>query len=272
MKKLALILVGCLTCASAHATWPHNTKTVSLANGTIVAKLDPFRSQALAIVDAKGATVRSFHLAELISGITTNQLGEVIDCSEAALDEMNWSSAGCWWYENSIAFVDASESFLIIRLSSQRTITVDLAKQSLLPSVPVQIQKEVADTIRTTAIRLLGSSEAKDRETGAIMCGQLRVEEAIPRLKELLTDPAAYLCEYNPGPSGHECAHQYIVRRAAVFALLQMDVVTIGHVVLDEPDPEAAQEADERMADLERQDELKARAQKEAPKLPEGAR
>ena len=51
----------------------------------------------------------------------------------------------------------------------------------------------VQPELTKTVLLMLCSEEANDRKTGALLCGQEKLPEAIPALKKLLSDPAWFM-------------------------------------------------------------------------------
>ena len=96
--------------------------------------------------------------------------------------------------------------------------------------MPPEVQEQIRTILIKKAIKLLSSQEPKDRQTGAIACGQLQIEESIPKLKELLQDENYYTTNLPK-----EWTRVYYVRKAAKTALEQMKE-SVDNIVIEEPD------------------------------------
>ena len=92
------------------------------------------------------------------------------------------------------------------------------------------LEKEADDTLRMTALRMLDSKESRERQTGAIICGQLRIREALPKLKGLLSDENSYTTNVPK-----KWTRVYFVRKAAKKALEDLGE-TANNIVVEELD------------------------------------
>ncbi len=221
MKDTLGILASCLVTVSAFATDPWPTERVRLKDGTLVATLQPKWEEALVLFDTKLNAVKTFSVDVLCPG--TNMESEVQS-----------STAGTIWYQNAIAFTDSTGGFLAIRLASQRIILVDLTSRALTNQIPDRLREEIARSTREKALKLLGSYEPFKRQTGAILCGQLRIREAVPQLKSLLSDTDYYTTYYTTNLP-LQWFRKYYVRKAAKDALEAMGQKPSG-VIIEEPD------------------------------------
>jgi hypothetical protein len=154
------------------------------------------------------------------------------------------------WHRQAICLFDRSERFLAIRLASGRCMVLDLQERTWWPGLPPEIAREVLGGMRARVTALLASDEAWERETGAIHAGSLRMEEAIPRLQELLRDEVTISQRsYTSGrPTSSKTQMVYFVRVAAKDALLAM-MVDPGEVVT-EFEPEQVQRYDRATGQL----------------------
>jgi hypothetical protein len=140
------------------------------------------------------------------------------------------STAGLLWYRDSISFFDKSETHLVMRLRWGRFVVVDLLTRSASLNMPPELRLEVDETVRRQVLAWLKSSDARERENGARYAGDLKLHEAIPRLRELTTDPTKGDYKNGDGP----WVKSYWVRKAAVNALKEMNIV-VKDVLLEEP-------------------------------------
>ncbi len=186
---------------------------VKRRDGSPVAKLQPVQSEAVVLLDASTNVVCSFSTDEFNLPLQVQ------------------STAGYIWYDNSIAFVDAKEHTLIIRLKEPRIVAIDLISREVLRRMPEHLSAEVDLTIHDAGVRLLKSSHPRDRQTGAIVCGQLKIREAVSTLRFLLTDSTYVSQKSGDAP----WVNLYYVRKAAKEALeamgepvtdIQVEIVT----------------------------------------------
>jgi hypothetical protein len=140
------------------------------------------------------------------------------------------STAGLLWYRGCIAFFDKSEKHLVIRLSWGRYVLINLKSQTASLEVPSELRQEINETVRQQVLAWLKSRDVLERANGAKYAGDLKLHEAIPRLKELTNDPEK--SDYKNGNAPR--VKSYWVRKAAVGALKEMNIV-VENVVLEEP-------------------------------------
>lgn len=76
---------------------------------------------------------------------------------------------------------------------------------------------------------MLNAPDGEDRRLAARICGQEKYGDIVPKLRDLLKDPAYHL----DGARNRI----YFVRKEAVSALKALGE-KVGNVVLEEPDPE----------------------------------
>jgi hypothetical protein len=148
------------------------------------------------------------------------------------MDQPEVSTAGCWWYKNAFAVFTPDGNALVIRLGDATIVCIDVVQGCPMEEIPRAFAELAGQQSREIAAKLLESRNAFERETGAIVSGQERISETIPRLRELLNDEAY-------GTTGIDIRHKtrdYFVRRAAVSALRSMGEA-VGNVTVEEPDP-----------------------------------
>lgn len=176
---------------------------------------------------------------ELIRVHSTDSLGLKDD-----IQHIKRTVSSFWWNENSISFFGPKDEAFITRLHWGKLLFINLRdgdlineeryrtdKGWLMPEKKWHTMHEYAnDQIRMHAMELLGSGNADDRKTGALVCQQEQIKEAVPRLKELLADK-----EYYTTNVPKEWTRVYYIRKAAKDALEVMGE-TIGDVVVQEID------------------------------------
>ncbi len=140
------------------------------------------------------------------------------------------STAGLLWYRDSISFFDKREGYLVMRLRWGRFVVVDLRTRTASLDMPLELRHEVDATVRQQVLDWLESSYARERENAARYAGDLKLQEAVPRLRELTTDPTTV--DYKSGDA--PWVKSYWVRKAAVTSLKEMNIV-VKDVVLEEP-------------------------------------
>jgi hypothetical protein len=140
------------------------------------------------------------------------------------------STAGLLWYRDSISFFDKAERHLVMRLRWGRLVVVDLLTRNASLDMAPELRREIDETVRQQILTWLKSSDAHERENGARYAGDLKLHEAIPRLRELTADPTKG--DYKDGEA--PWVKSYWVRKAAVNALKEMNIAVKG-VVLEEP-------------------------------------
>lgn len=155
------------------------------------------------------------------------------------------SVSSYWWNEDSISFFGPEDKRFFIRLHWGEWIILDLHQGGLLQKkgrfyrddLREQHESEWKElveyrqrTLATHAIGMLESDSARDRKVGALVCGQAKLADAIPKLSKLLDDQA-YISTNVPKPQ----TRVYFVRKAAKEALHAMGREVDG-VVTQEPD------------------------------------
>jgi len=147
------------------------------------------------------------------------------------------SVSSYWWNENALVFFEPREEVLCIRLHWGKLLLINLADGEVMsqkwyenrrgwdrdaekwPELREYAEKRTGELV----MRLLASNEPKERETGAIVAGQLQFRGAVQKLRDLLSDDAFYW---------NGCAplffvglgKTYYVREAARNALDQMGI------------------------------------------------
>ncbi|MDP8235302.1 MAG: hypothetical protein P9M08_02860 [Candidatus Erginobacter occultus] len=109
-----------------------------------------------------------------------------------------------WWNEDAISFFAPEEERFFIRLHWGRWIVLDLRRGNLMREDKFIFRDDQREQYRgewkelvnyreaelaRRAIRMLDSEEEPERKTGALICGQEKLTEAIPQLRKLLADP-----------------------------------------------------------------------------------
>jgi hypothetical protein len=216
-KKIILsFLVLLFINGVCYATMPFPDKIVKTSDGKIIVKLKPmkFGEAAINIENHRGKILKEFYLDSL--GLT--------------FQNYRLSTAGNDWYQNSIAFINKTDEYFIVRLRKGKIIIINLKSNKLVAHVPDSLNNEINQTISQKAIELLDSSDPKERQTGAIVCGQMNIRTAIPKLKELLSDDSCYWQQSGDSP----WITVYFVRKAAKEALEAMDEDVSG-IIVEEP-------------------------------------
>lgn len=133
-----------------------------------------------------------------------------------------------WWSDGAVSFFGPDEETFWIRLHWGKKIALELRSGALmdaewrklvrgwhLSDEKWQTLEAFADKqVPEHALRWLDSADSSRREWGAKICGQERIQEAIPRLRELLEDEKSVLLGNSSGSS-----KVYPVREAAKQAL-----------------------------------------------------
>jgi hypothetical protein len=141
-----------------------------------------------------------------------------------------------WWDENAVVFFTQGDEVLCIRLHWGKLLFVRLSSGSLITPRPKGFRDDwgtmnrYADAeLPALALKLLKSKTPRDRETGALVSGQMKLPEAVPLLRDLLTDKESYTVTAN-----RQTTRIYYVRKAAKEALEAMGHSTAG-VIVEEP-------------------------------------
>ncbi len=144
------------------------------------------------------------------------------------------SVSSYWWNEDSMSFFGPDEETFFIRLHWGKLLLLSLDDGDLMNDewygrhkgwhIPEERWKTLHDFARREhrerALQWLDSEDSRERKIGAVICGQAKLEEAIPRLRELLTDEEHMLSFRGILPAqGHRV---YYVRKAAKEALENM--------------------------------------------------
>lgn len=185
---------------NVYATRPYPTKILKGTKNAITVKLQPEMEEALIIINDNSKVSKIFSIEELKLKIMP-----II------------STAGLIWYQNSIVFFNKKEQYLIIRLKENEMVIVELKSNTLLYNISKKLKKEIDKIVSKNALTLLSSKDAHERQTGAIICGQIKLKKSIPNLIKLLTDE-----EYYKTNVPKEWTKVYFVRKAAKEALEAM--------------------------------------------------
>lgn len=143
-----------------------------------------------------------------------------------------------WWDENAVVFFTQDDEILCIRLHWGKMIFVRLDGGWLIRPRPQGFRDDwgamnqyAAAQLPALALKLLKSKIPRDRETGALVSGQIKLEPAVPLLKALLTDKDCRTVTANG-----RTQRIYYVRKAAKEALRAMGENAAG-VMVEEPYP-----------------------------------
>ena len=143
-----------------------------------------------------------------------------------------------WWNEDALVFFGPKAEELVIRLHWGKVLIINLWDGDLITESEYphqqrwqQLQGFIAGKSKELAFKLLRSAEPDDRKTGAIHAGHLRIKEALPILRELLTDDAAHEVWSYDVRDVKEVRIVYYVRKAARDALEAMGEPVTGVVV-----------------------------------------
>ena len=153
------------------------------------------------------------------------------------LDKITITISSLRWNEDAIMFFGPREELVFIRLHWGTTLIIDLhdgglygdnddkrAEQQRLALDQYAIKKT-----KELPLAKLISENLLERNTGAIVAGQLRIHASIPRLKELLNDSDYYETQTAWG----SVRKIYYVRKSAKEALRRMEA-TLDGVVLED--------------------------------------
>lgn len=100
------------------------------------------------------------------------------------LEHISRSVSSFWWSEDSISFFDADEAYFIIRLHWGKILAIELHTGRVYK----KSQSYANKMVRQNALSYLSSPSWEERKTGALVAGQMKITEAIPKLRELLKD------------------------------------------------------------------------------------
>jgi len=151
-----------------------------------------------------------------------------------------------FWSDDSISFFGPKEETFIIRLAWRQYVMVSLTSPGAMNADWYEVHKGWHTTeaewkalhlfrekrVRELAQEMLTSPSRVDRQAGAVVCGQLGLEESREKLRRLLMDDASYETKNGDGP----WTKVFHVRRAAKEALEAMGEKVEG-VVVEVPDP-----------------------------------
>lgn len=179
------------------------------------------------------------HRGELVRVHSTASLGLSDD-----ITHIEQTVSSFWWNKNSISFFGPDEETFFIRLHWGKLLLLQLRDGAVMDQqwyglakgwlMPEKKWRDLHDhgraRVRKVAIELLASQDPQKRATGALVCGQERVSDAIPGLRRLLDDK-----EFFTTNVPKEWTRVYFVRKAAKEALETMGEKVAG-VVTDEPD------------------------------------
>lgn len=225
MKKIMLLIfLGVLLIKNGYATEPFASEEYVSESGRYHVVLNPGLrgeypdSQLIVLSDEEENKNYSFSVEEL-----------GLDFSHP---NMIMSTAGLGWYRNSIAVFDEEESFFIIKLSGSQYVVIDLQEYAVEKEPSAELLNNARILMGTLALQWLDSDSPYKRQTGAIVCKDLKISEGIPRLKELLNDK-----EFFTTSSGNmdEGTLVLYVRKAAKEALNELGVV-VEHVITELPE------------------------------------
>jgi len=150
-----------------------------------------------------------------------------------------------WWNEDSISFFGPDDAEFFVRLHWGKWIVIDLTNGDLFQREETFFRDDLRkkheqkserlaqyrkQTLAKYAVRMLRSEEAEDRKTGASVCGQEKLTEAIPELRKLLADRATLSTNVPK-----QWTSVYFVRKAAKEALEAMGE-KVGYILIEEPD------------------------------------
>ncbi len=215
----------------SEGTIPFPTLKEETSSGSHVIHISPRRENAITVYDATGDVMSTFTIDEL--GFTVRE----------RLDHVHYTTAGYqWYYPNSVTFFSNDDRFFILHLAWGKTIVLDLETLTVLTEIPNDLVAYVNNTLRSKAMALiqdpaerlkefhpssanrflLEREMARERETGAMICGHLRIRKAIPRLIELLEDDSFTTISRGGAHHGPTWHRVYFVRKAALDALKAM--------------------------------------------------
>tara|TARA_R110002049_G_scaffold247930_3_gene422420 strand:- start:2310 stop:3194 length:885 start_codon:yes stop_codon:yes gene_type:complete len=164
---------------------------------------------------------------ELIRVHSTDSLGLRDDISHIKMTVSSY-----WWNEDSVSFFGPKEELLFIRLHWGKFIVLQLRDGEIFLKDQIFFRDDLRKqherkwntleefrrkTLARHAIKMLSSTDANDRKTGAMICGQEGLSSAIPKLKNLLTD-----AEYYTTNDPRAWTRVYYVRQAAKAALEEL--------------------------------------------------
>jgi len=149
------------------------------------------------------------------------------------------TTAGLDWYQNSVAVFDEDEDFFIIKLRwPEEYVVLDLKNRKISKKPSHETFQDVLKALENQALYLLDSKDPYQRQTGAMICNELRVSESIPRLKELLKDQEFYTTySYSDDGDMEEAIIELYVRKAAKDALISLGE-KVEDVIIELPEKE----------------------------------
>ncbi len=152
------------------------------------------------------------------------------------IEHIDRTVSSYWWNQDAIIFFGPKEEKLFVRLHWGKTLIIDLQsggvhtadKPDSRGGSRTALLGYAKKKTRGIALSLLDSNDAHERSTGALICGQLKIRQAIPRLKELLSDSRYHVEHSGFGPY----RNVYYVRKRAAEALQGMGV-EVREVILE---------------------------------------
>ena len=193
--------------------------------------------------------------------IAVHNLEEIVNPFDGKYDGINLSVvpsiSGPNCAQHSLIFFGPNDETLFIRLSAGTIRIIQLADGRIMTDGwhrnqvergIQQISREKWKSLmdfgksRTAelAVEYLASPSGWHRETGAMIVGQVRIRDAIPRLQVLASGDAAYLSRIDETNRRRKL---YFVRRAAANALVAMAEEPPKGAVFEEVTPEVAEPA-----------------------------
>jgi hypothetical protein len=217
MKKIILILFLFLLVNFNYATVPHAPEQYFSNSGRFHITFLPNTEEAIILLDRKEANKYTFS----------------IDHLRLRYDypNMEMSTAGIHWYKNNIAVFNKNETFFIIKLGWDYYIFIDLRKKKIIKNPSKEILSEAKLRMKNMVPKMLDSTSPYKRETGAIACKDLKLNEYISKLKKLLNDKEFYT-KYSGNDPGVIVLY---VRKAAKEALIALGE-NVKNVVTELPE------------------------------------
>jgi len=207
MKSPVLLLIVLIffNSGNGYATYSYLDKIIKSPDNRVFIHLSPWEhndNAAIILMTHDGVKVKKIKLNEIMTDDDREQYAI--------------STAGIDWYINSISFFSKNHNYFIIRLRWGKIVAINLTEMKVHLTIENGLIDEVFDMSRQIALSLLKSEDPKERQTGAIACGQLKVKESISSLKFLLRDDSY---EYEVDYLTKKRTKKYYVRRAAEAAL-----------------------------------------------------
>ncbi len=231
MKEMKSIFFALLICLCINSSVFATTQRASLMfktpGGKYVVELHPVMDMTVIIHDFSNKTTKYLSANEL------NVFNAVLREDRSGNTSINMpaimSTAGLLWYDNAISFFGPGAKTFIIKLKHGNILVIDVENAAVLEEVSKEILKQVDSLLASKSFNLLHSNDPRDKQTGAIACGQLKIERAISFLKDMLKDETHYYQR-----SGKKESTIYYVRKAAKEALESMGI-NVENIVTEEP-------------------------------------